>query len=91
MGSHLHERIQAPHPYVYIFGSEAWSLGHLIEFIPHGYLKAKYGAMETKKAMLANNKVVCLPHLGASTPEAEDNCAKMAVKQVMAFMEEGTR
>lgn len=42
------------------------------------------------EAMLANNKVVCLPHLGASTPEAEDNCAKMAVKQVMAFMEEGT-
>ena len=42
------------------------------------------------EAMLANNKVVCLPHLGASTPEAEDNCAQMAVQQVMAFMEEGT-
>ena len=42
----------------FIFGSEAWSLGHLIEFIPHGYLKAKYGAMETKKAMLANNKEI---------------------------------
>ena len=27
--------------------------------------------------------VVAIPHLGASTEESEDNCAKMAVKQVM--------
>lgn len=40
--------------------------------------------------LLKNDKVICLPHLGASTPEAEDNCAMMAVKQVMAFLEEGT-
>ncbi len=42
----------------FIFGSEAWHLGHLIEFIPHGYIKAKYGAMETKKAMLENDKSI---------------------------------
>lgn len=40
--------------------------------------------------LLKNDKVICLPHLGASTPEAEDNCAMMAVKQIMAFLEEGT-
>lgn len=40
----------------FIFGSEAWHLGHLIEFIPHGYLKQEYGAVETKKAMLDNDK-----------------------------------
>lgn len=40
--------------------------------------------------LLKNDKVICLPHLGASTPEAEDNCAMMAVKQIMTFLEEGT-
>ena len=33
--------------------------------------------------------VVAIPHLGASTEEAEDNCAKMAVKQVMNFLKNG--
>jgi D-3-phosphoglycerate dehydrogenase len=33
--------------------------------------------------------VVAIPHLGASTEEAEDNCAKMAVKQVMDYLENG--
>lgn len=35
------------------------------------------------------DKVVCLPHLGASTPEAEDNCAVMAVKELRDFLETG--
>ena len=33
--------------------------------------------------------VVAIPHLGASTEEAEDNCAVMAVKQVMNYIENG--
>ena len=33
--------------------------------------------------------VVAIPHLGASTEESEDNCAKMAVRQMMDFMENG--
>ena len=33
--------------------------------------------------------VIAIPHLGASTEEAEDNCAKMAVKQVMDYLENG--
>lgn len=40
----------------FIFGKEAWHLGHLIEFIPHGYIKQQLGTIETKKAMLANDK-----------------------------------
>ncbi|MDR2921979.1 MAG: phosphoglycerate dehydrogenase [Treponema sp.] len=39
--------------------------------------------------MLACKKAICVPHLGASTPEAEDNCAVMAVKQLMNFLENG--
>ena len=34
-------------------------------------------------------KTICIPHLGASTPEAEENCAIMAAQQLIAFLEEG--
>lgn len=33
--------------------------------------------------------VVALPHLGASTPESEDNCAVMAVKEIIDYIENG--
>lgn len=55
------EAIKAAYPDVdpwFIFGSEAWHLGHLIEFIPHGYLKSTLGTIECKKAMLANDQDV---------------------------------
>lgn len=32
---------------------------------------------------------IVIPHLGASTEESEDNCAKMAVKQMMDYLENG--
>jgi len=35
-------------------------------------------------------RVISLPHLGASTAEAEENCAVMIVKQVRDFLENGT-
>ncbi|MBP3702147.1 MAG: phosphoglycerate dehydrogenase, partial [Lachnospiraceae bacterium] len=34
--------------------------------------------------------VVATPHLGASTAESEDNCAVMAVKEIRAYIEEGS-
>ncbi len=33
--------------------------------------------------------VITLPHLGASTPEAEDNCAVMAAEEMMNYLENG--
>jgi D-3-phosphoglycerate dehydrogenase len=39
--------------------------------------------------LLAVPNVIPIPHLGASTPEAEDNCAIMAVEQVRDFLESG--
>ncbi len=39
--------------------------------------------------LLGTKNVICLPHLGASTPEAEENCAVMAVKQLRDFLERG--
>jgi D-3-phosphoglycerate dehydrogenase / 2-oxoglutarate reductase len=40
--------------------------------------------------LLAEPGVVTLPHLGASTQEAEENCAVMVVDQVREFLENGT-
>jgi D-3-phosphoglycerate dehydrogenase len=37
----------------------------------------------------AESRVVALPHLGASTVEAEENCAVMVVDQVRAYLEHG--
>ncbi len=35
------------------------------------------------------DKIINIPHLGASTPESEENCAVMAVNQVADFLENG--
>ncbi|MEG1993320.1 MAG: phosphoglycerate dehydrogenase [Oscillospiraceae bacterium] len=39
--------------------------------------------------LLGQKGVVVFPHLGASTPESEDNCAKMAVMELSNFLENG--
>ena len=39
--------------------------------------------------MLGVDNVVAIPHLGASTPESEDNCAVMAANQLKAYLEDG--
>jgi D-3-phosphoglycerate dehydrogenase len=41
-------------------------------------------------ALLGEPHVVALPHLGASTAEAEENCAVMVVDQVREYLEHGT-
>ena len=41
------------------------------------------------RALLEHPKVICLPHLGASTVEAEENCAVMVVDNVREFLENG--
>jgi D-3-phosphoglycerate dehydrogenase / 2-oxoglutarate reductase len=38
---------------------------------------------------LGNDKIITFPHLGASTPESEENCAIMAAKQIKDFLELG--
>ena len=39
--------------------------------------------------MIGVENVVCIPHLGASTPESEDNCAVMAAKELVDYIEDG--
>lgn len=40
-------------------------------------------------ALLRHERVICLPHLGACTREAEENCAVMVADQLRDFLENG--
>lgn len=39
--------------------------------------------------LLGIDGVIAIPHLGASTPESEDNCARMAADELMAYLSDG--
>ena len=39
--------------------------------------------------IVGSEKVICIPHLGASTEESEDNCAVMAAKELVEFLQNG--
>ncbi len=60
----------------------------LIEAIKDGIVK-RYVTDFPEEELLRLDQVIAIPHLGASTPEAEDNCAVMAVQQVRDFLEHG--
>jgi D-3-phosphoglycerate dehydrogenase len=51
---------------------------------------SKYVTDFPSETLAGNPGVIALPHLGASTEEAEENCALMVVDQLRAFLEEGT-
>lgn len=53
-----------------------------------GKLRAYVTDFPTRK-LIDHPKVICLPHLGASTVEAEENCAVMVVDNVREFLENG--
>lgn len=40
-------------------------------------------------ALLGQENVICIPHLGASTPDSEINCANMAASQLRDYIEDG--
>ncbi|MBE6540326.1 MAG: 3-phosphoglycerate dehydrogenase [Ruminococcaceae bacterium] len=39
--------------------------------------------------LIGKKNVICIPHLGASTPESEENCAVMAANQLMDYLLDG--
>ena len=49
----------------------------------------QYATDFPEEALLHDDRVIAFPHLGASTPEAEDNCAVMAAQQLKDFLERG--
>ena len=60
----------------------------LLEAMDAGKVK-KYVTDFANPTVAGKENVIVTPHLAASTEESEDNCAKMAVKEVMEFLENG--
>ena len=50
---------------------------------------AAYATDFPDDSMIGVENIVAIPHLGASTPESEDNCAVMAVDQLKNYLENG--
>lgn len=50
---------------------------------------AKYVTDFASPDIINQENVIVMPHLGASTPESEDNCARMAVKEIKDYLESG--
>ncbi|HET7132835.1 MAG TPA: phosphoglycerate dehydrogenase, partial [Gammaproteobacteria bacterium] len=60
----------------------------VLEALDSGKLKNYVTDFPTRE-LLEHAKVICLPHLGASTMEAEENCAVMVADNVREFLENG--
>ena len=60
----------------------------LAEALKSGKVKKYVTDFANPKSVNLENTIV-IPHLGASTEESEDNCAKMAVQEIMDYLENG--
>ncbi len=56
--------------------------------LANGQLAAYVTDFPTEE-LLGEKGVICLPHLGASTPESEERCAEMAAAQLRDYLERG--
>ncbi|MBR2499446.1 MAG: phosphoglycerate dehydrogenase [Clostridia bacterium] len=61
---------------------------HLATALDEGKI-ASYVIDFPSDAVLSMKNVVATPHLGASTPESEDNCAIMAARELREYLENG--
>lgn len=60
----------------------------MVEALEQGKV-ARYVSDFPNPTTAGKKGTICIPHLGASTEESEDNCAVMAVKQLMDYLENG--
>ncbi len=60
----------------------------MLEAMNNGKVKNYVSDFASPK-MMQHENYICTPHLGASTPEAEENCAVMAVNQMRDYLENG--
>ncbi|MGN1183579.1 MAG: phosphoglycerate dehydrogenase [Faecalibacillus sp.] len=60
----------------------------VLEAVESGKL-GKYVTDFVAPELIGKENIIVFPHLGASTPESEDNCAKMAVNEIKDFLENG--
>jgi D-3-phosphoglycerate dehydrogenase len=62
--------------------------GALLQALDEGKLR-KYISDFPSPRLIGRDDVILTPHIGASTDEAEDNCAIMAAEQLRDFLENG--
>lgn len=62
--------------------------GAVIKALESGKL-GRYITDFPSENLIGVKNAICVPHLGASTPEAEDNCAVMAARQLKAYLDDG--
>ena len=60
----------------------------VLEAVKAGRLR-RYVTDFPSEDMLGAEGVIALPHLGASTPESEDNCAEMAAQELASYLTRG--
>lgn len=60
----------------------------LLDALENGHLR-RYIADFPSPRLMGRGDVILMPHIGASTDEAEDNCAVMAAEQLRDFLENG--
>ena len=61
----------------------------LLDSLASGHLR-RYVTDFPNDALLGCNNVVCIPHLGASTPESENNCVTMVAQEIDSFLTTGS-
>lgn len=61
----------------------------LVKALNEGIIEA-YATDFPNEALLGMEKVIAFPHIGASTPESEENCAVMAANQLADYLKKGT-
>ncbi|MDD2484560.1 MAG: 3-phosphoglycerate dehydrogenase family protein [Eubacteriales bacterium] len=60
----------------------------ILEALEDGQIRSYVTDFPNEK-VLGNDKIICIPHLGASTNESEENCAVMAIEEIADFLENG--
>lgn len=61
----------------------------LLHALNEGHLR-RYITDFPNDELLGADKVVCIPHLGASTPESENNCVTMVAKEIDDYLTTGS-
>jgi D-3-phosphoglycerate dehydrogenase len=60
----------------------------VLEAIDRGFIRT-YVTDFPNENYLDRDQIICIPHLGASTHESEDNCAVMAAEELIDYLENG--
>ncbi len=61
----------------------------IIEAVKSGKVASYVTDFITDDLIGADDRIICIPHLGASTEESEDKCAVMAVREISEYLENG--